>query len=370
MCRRAIGHRGGGNRSLIFPSVSTFQAREHTPLSLTASPSMSDPNDYTVGWICAIEPEYLAAQLCLDETHPNLHCHRSPSDTNTYTLGTVSNHNVVIACLPDGCYGTSSAANVATNMLRSFPSVRIGLMVGVGGGAPTAQRDIRLGDIVVSSPGDGKGGVFQYDFGKRIQEQDFLATGFLNRPPTSLLTAVMSLKVEYRRRPGSLEAAINRILENEDEDLQAEIGRPHASTDVLYQSNSVHPINSTSPCSETCDTDPANVVSRPERTKRPCSPAVHYGLIASGNELIKDALQRDELAKMDVLCFEMEAAGLMNDFPCLVVRGICDYTDSHKNKVWQGYASLAAAAYTKSLLSQISPSGVKTEKKIVDVLSG
>lgn len=170
---------------------------------------MSDPEDYTVGWICAIEPEYLAAQLCLDEQHPDLTYHPSPNDTNTYVLGKIRDHNVVIACLPDGSYGTSSAANVATNMLRSFPNVRIGLMVGIGGGAPTPDRDIRLGDIVVSSPGDGKGGVFQYDFGKKIQEQDFQETGFLNRPPTTLLTAVARLKVEYRRRPGSLETAID-----------------------------------------------------------------------------------------------------------------------------------------------------------------
>lgn len=326
---------------------------------------MSNVNDYTVGWVCAIEPEYLAAHLCLDETHPNLDCHPSVADTNTYTLGKISGHNVVIACLPDGSYGTSPAANVANNMLRSFPNVRVGLMVGIGGGAPTA-RDIRLGDIVVSSPGDGKGGVIEYSFGKKIQEQDFQATGFLNRPPTALLTAVMSLKVEYKRRPGSLEAAIDRILGNEEQELQEEFCRPDASTDILYRNNFVHPADNKSLCSEVCGTDTRNVVSRMKRTKRPRSPVVHYGLIASGSQLVKDALYRDELSeKLDVLCFEMEAAGLMNDFPCLVIRGICDYSDSHKNNNWQGYASLAAAAYTKDLLSRISPSRIEAEKKIL-----
>lgn len=135
---------------------------------------MSNQNDnYTVGWICAIEPEYLAAELCLDETHPRMTCRLSPNDTNIYVLGKIGDHNVVIACLPNGSYGTISAANVATNMLRSFPNVRIGLMVGLGGGAPTPDSDIRLGDIVVSSPGDGQGGVFQHDFGRTIQDQDF-----------------------------------------------------------------------------------------------------------------------------------------------------------------------------------------------------
>ena len=40
----------------------------------------------------------------------------------------------------------------------------------------------------------------------------------------------------------------------------------------------------------------------------------------------------------DVLCVEVKAAGLMNSFPCLIIWGICDYADSHKNKKWQAYA--------------------------------
>jgi nucleoside phosphorylase len=86
---------------------------------------------------------------------------------------------------------------------------------------------------------------------------------------------------------------------------------------------------------------------------------------------MRDASIRDRLAAdKDVLCFEMEAAGLMNHFPCLVIRGICDYSDSHKNKEWQGYASMVAAAYAKALLSRIPPNTVQREKKISDVLSG
>ncbi|KAF5268142.1 hypothetical protein FOXYS1_962, partial [Fusarium oxysporum] len=96
----------------------------------------------------------------------------------------------------------------------------------------------------------------------------------------------------------------------------------------------------------------------------------HYGLVASANQLMKDALARDKLAaSMDVLCFEMEAAGLMNHFPCLVIRGICDYSDSHKNKEWQGYAAMMAAAYAKDLLRQIPPSKVEAEKPISEILN-
>jgi nucleoside phosphorylase len=82
-----------------------------------------------------------------------------------------------------------------------------------------------------------------------------------------------------------------------------------------------------------------------------CRPSLHYGNIASGNEVIKDGCTRDQIAQQeDVICFEMEAAGLMGSFPCVVIRGICDYADSHQNKQWQPYAAATAAAYARELL--------------------
>jgi nucleoside phosphorylase len=97
---------------------------------------MSNPKDYTVGWICAISTEYVAAQEFLDEEHERPE-YVSPHDNNHYALGKLGKHNVVIAVLPDGEYGISSAAGVARDILHSFPNVRIGLMVGIGGGAPS-----------------------------------------------------------------------------------------------------------------------------------------------------------------------------------------------------------------------------------------
>jgi nucleoside phosphorylase len=330
---------------------------------------MPHPNDYTVGWICALSTEYLAAQLVLDEGHgPPEYVSRH--DNNDYTLGRVGRHNVVIAVLPDGKYGTSSAAGVARDMLHSFPNVRIGLMVGIGGGAPTSVNDVRLGDIVISAPRNGEGGVLQYDFGKTIQDQAFQHTAFLNQPPTVLLTAVSGLKTQYRMKPRQLEEAINLIILEQEEDLREELSRPRASSDILYRSNFVHPPDKKYGCVKACGVDPSNLRHRGERT-RPQSPVVHYGLIASANQLMKDALVRDKLAaEKDVLCFEMEAAGLMDHFPCLVIRGICDYSDSHKNKEWQGYAAMAAAAYAKDLLCRIPQSKIEAQDKIVDIVSG
>ncbi|KAK2471343.1 hypothetical protein H9L39_17574 [Fusarium oxysporum f. sp. albedinis] len=172
---------------------------------------MSNPNDYTVGWICAITTEYVAAQEFLDEEHEGPQ-YVSPNDTNHYTLGKIGKHNVVIAVLPDNEYGKSSATSVARDMLHSFPNVRIGLVVGIAGGAP-GKHDIRLGDIVVSSASNGKGGVFGYDFGKAIQGRDFQETGLLNQPLTLLRTTVSGLKARYERKGHQLAETTNMILE-------------------------------------------------------------------------------------------------------------------------------------------------------------
>ncbi|KAF2465937.1 purine and uridine phosphorylase [Lindgomyces ingoldianus] len=329
---------------------------------------MSDPKDYTVGWICAIVTEYVAAQAFLDERHDGPK-YVLPHDNNDYTLGNIGKHNVVIAVLPEGEYGISSATSVARDMLHTFPNVRIGLMVGIGGGAPSSKHDIRLGDIVVSTPRDGKGGVFQYDFGKAIQDQSFQPTGFLNQPPTVLRTAVTGLKAQYESEGHRFEEAINSILEKKLR-LREKYQRPAPSSDRLYQTGVVHPLNDERNCAVACGDHPLNLEPRGERTEVEDNPAIHYGLIASANQLMKDALLRDKFAKeYDILCFEMEAAGLMNQFPCLVIRGICDYSDTHKNKEWQGYAAMAAAAYAKDLLCRILPNKVEAESRISAIFS-
>jgi hypothetical protein len=81
---------------------------------------------------------------------------------------------------------------------------------------------------------------------------------------------------------------------------------------------------------------------------------------------MKDGVSRDRLSAElgGVLCFEMEAAGLMNEFSCLVIRGICDYADSHKNKTWQPYAAATAASCAKELLLLIAAAQVRIPRML------
>ncbi|GFG03333.1 hypothetical protein IFM5058_01376 [Aspergillus udagawae] len=304
-------------------------------------------DDYTVAWICALPLEKTAAVLMLDTQHPPLP--KAPSDENSYTFGDIQGHNVVIVCLPLGMYGTNSAAVCVTQMKTTFPSIRCALVVGIGGGAPSSEHDIRLGDVVVSKPTADHGGVIQYDYGKALVGGRFQRTGTLNKPPTVLLNAIAELDSRYQRGEGRINTFLSAALASSSVGTEFFV-RPQDQEDLLFRSGYCHADESKS-CNA-CDR--AQLLGRPSR--RVAHPFVHYGTVASGNQVMKDGNKRQQLSETDqILCFEMEAAGVMDQIPSLVIRGVCDYADSHKNKKWQSYAAGVAAAYGKELLSVVEP---------------
>ena len=199
--------------------------------------------------------------------------------------------------------------------------------------------------------GDLHGGVVQYDFGKAIQDREFLPTRYLTPPPEILRGALARLDTKHRRDSHQIQKTISDML-LEKPRFHKTYSRP--SKDDLYKASYVH--IETCDCRGTSNTrNPVNLESRKERPPDCDDPVIHYGLIASANTLMKDAHARDVLArKHEVLCFETEAAGLMDQFPCLVIRGIYDYADTHDNDDWQGYAAATAGAYAKELLSVMS----------------
>ncbi|KAF5557177.1 ankyrin protein [Fusarium phyllophilum] len=331
----------------------------------------SDPNSYTVGWVCALSTEFTAAQEQFDEEYEPHEApeHREANDFNVCSFGKIKGHMVVVAVLPNGQYGTASAAAVAKDMIRSFRNIRFGLMVGIGGGAPTKQHDIRLGDVVVSSPTAGQSGIFQHDFGKATKE-GFQHTASHNKPPPLLLAAVAGLKTQYERKGLQIHDKVNTIISS-NKRLKAKYGRPE-DPDSLFAASVNH---KSDPCHEFCVSTPTDLIPRTTRQEPLEDVEVHYGTMASGNTLLNDTAKRDELAsKSNVLCFEMEAAGLMDGFRCLIIRGICDYCDSHKSDKWQGYAAMTAAVYAKQILGRIRPEAVAREEtmvsKIDEVISG
>ncbi|KAI4751095.1 Pfs, NACHT and ankyrin domain protein [Aureobasidium sp. EXF-3400] len=335
---------------------------------------------YTVGWIAALAKELTAALAMLDERHGRPDDFEKPSsDKNSYHWGRIGDHNIVIASLAAGVYGTTSAATTAIHMLSSFPNIKVGLMVGIGAGIarPKQKRDIRLGDIVVSLPQGQSGGVLQYDLGRsRVSvgqghtAHTFERVGFLNSPPEAVLKALTSLRARARLEGSKVSAFLEDMLERYPQMAENEPGEPGyvyqgQDNDRLFEASSIH--TSDVGCD---DCDSTKIITRAAR-RDPGVPRVHYGVIASGNKLVKDAAERDLILKEsgeDCICLEMEAAGLMNSFPCLIVRGICDYADSHKNDDWQEYAAATAAAYVKEYLGFVDNQDLTHTKRAIEVL--
>ncbi|KAI9368579.1 nucleoside phosphorylase domain-containing protein [Aspergillus egyptiacus] len=268
-----------------------------------------DLSAYTVGWICALNFEYFAALRMLDEEHNSNGLNLATGDGNNYTLGRIGEHNVVINCPPAGTYGQIRAIEAVTGMRSTFPWIRFVLLVGIGGGVPSKQ-DIRLGDVVVGTR------VIPIDSGKRT-DFGFQVTGQHASPPKVLLTAVTKLQanLESKCLSQSIEAAAASIRNRWFSFSRPEQDRLH--------SNEAKPFRGR-----------LSSISRRDYREGDLS-----------------AVERDNLAAQEnLICFEMEAAGVMHEHPCLPIRGISDYADGNKDDTWQPYAALAAAVYARELL--------------------
>lgn len=242
--------------------------------------------------------------------------------------------------IASGRPGTTTAATVANDMRRTFPWLRIGLMVGIAGGVWHPDTDVRLGDIIVGVHPKGEAGVVQYDYGRQIQDAAFFKTGSMNKAPAILLNAVAAVQADHL----GLEAPEMDYVSCLERNKARKFSKRPAQ-DRLYNATYVHRNASCDDCDKQQLREYATI------------PRVHYGPIASGNRLVRDAVFAEEDSKRyDNLCFE-EAAGL-DSFPSLTIRGISDYCDTHKNDDWHQYAAVAAAAYAKELLSVVPPTAV------------
>ncbi|TKA82133.1 hypothetical protein B0A49_00190 [Cryomyces minteri] len=327
------------------------------------------PNDaYTVGWISALPIEMAAAKGMLDEEHGDPQTPPQQADDNNYLLGRVGKHNVVVACLPKDEIGSSSAAVVARDMLFTFPNIRVGLLVGIGAGIPNYdgddEKDVRLGDVVISSD-KRNGGVVVYDFGKRLGDGCFEAVYALDRPPRSLRTALARLEMEHEMRENRIPQYLGAMLEKYPRLKNQGFLCPGQPKDLLFHADYQHQGGKS--C-ETCDRE--KVTRREPEVRLDTNPVIHYGIVATGSSVVKHAPTREETRQRHkAICLEMEAAGLMNNFPCLVIRGISDYADSHKNDQWQPYAAATAAACAKELLEYIQPRDVDETRTARDALN-
>ncbi|PLN80759.1 purine and uridine phosphorylase [Aspergillus taichungensis] len=309
------------------------------PSTLKAPPPQTD---FKVGWICILKEEYRAAARILDEQYDTTGLVRSYGDRNHYILGRVGAHNVMINLPPAEMYGQLHAHMIAHGMRSTFSRMRFALLVGIAGGVPSPERDIRLGDVVLGTR------AVPYRFGKET-DHGFQRTGLVQTPPIKLLEAITLLEKRIRSEDVNLSEAIESIRTKYPKGGAAFL-RP--AKDRLYKGEFLHK-ESECDCLRLEPEQGADLHLRDDRKGDLVQ--VFQGGIGTDNWVIKNAKIRDDIAKREnILCYDMEASAVMDVLPCLPVRGISDYADGHKNDHWRLYASLAAAACARELLLSLS----------------
>jgi nucleoside phosphorylase len=333
-------------------------------------------DDFEIAIICALklERDAVEALMEVDFKEQGRAYGKASQDRNVYTTGVLDGRAVVLAYPRD--MGTLNAATVASDMRYSFRNIKIALVVGVCGGAPqTSDRtDIYLGDAIISTA------VIQYDFGRQYPDgfrRKNEVESTLGRASTEIANFLAYL--EGSRVTKRLMAKINSY----NQDATRKSAYPGAEHDYLFPSEYRHKHRDPQVCEACgnckewydpvceraekascdelrCDRSACRVKSKPLHTPEQVLqtpevlPAqIHFGRVASGNGVIKSGFHRDKLIASElVIGFEMEGAGTWDQLPTVIVKSVCDYADSHKNKGWQGYAAATAASCAKAILEE------------------
>ncbi|RYC93765.1 hypothetical protein BFJ63_vAg3403 [Fusarium oxysporum f. sp. narcissi] len=325
----------------------------HTSSAKSYPSRPSDRRGFEIAIICALTLEADAIEALFDhhweDDGPPFD--KEPGDPNAYSTGVIGRFNVVLAHMPG--MGKVHAATVASNCGKSFPSIKLALVVGICGVVPCgpAKDEIILGDVVISN------GVIQYDFGRQLPERFARKDTLLEvpgRPNTEIRGALAKLEgLRHRRQLNAKIEGYLAVLQS-DPELHAEY--PGATKDRLFKASYRHTDDQRSCEQLGCN---GELVSRSRLSTAdvPTKPAIHFGLMASGDAVMKSGEDRDRIATAEgIIAFEMEGAGVWDSFPCIIIKGGCDYADSHKSKVWQRYAAATAAACAKAFLGFWIPS--------------
>lgn len=348
----------------------------------TIRPRPASRDDFEIAIVCALPLEYDAVCMLIDKfwDEEGDQYGKATRDPNIYTTGRIGNHDIVLVLLPD--MGKVGAASAAASLRLSFPEVKLLLLTGICGGVPNpgTVKELVLGDVVLSTS------VFQYDFGRRHGDKFVpknTSRDSLGRPSKDIRSLLKLCDTIRGRRQLAKQAAF--YLEHIQNNASAEHSIeqylcPGAANDKLFEATYVHKHHGETHClckspHETCENsrkfschklqcDEKFLVERRRikqklhleqqgRSKEAQAPAIFLGSIGSGDTVMRSSEDRDRIAEeYDLIAFEMEGAGAWDELPCIVVKGICDYADSHKNKMWQNFAAATAASVMKALLEK------------------
>ncbi|KAI0537082.1 purine and uridine phosphorylase [Xylaria digitata] len=357
------------------------QGRETESL-VSNSSRPSSRQDFQIALICALPLEYDAVTLQFDEfwDEDGEQYGRAPGDTNTYTTGRIGNYNIVLALLPN--MGKAAAAGSAASFRSSYSRLQLAFLVGICGGVPgTGANEALLGDVVISKT------VLQLGFGRQFPNgfvtKDTIDDN-LGRSNKDIRGLIASFETHFgRRRLKKKAGEYLKELQNAAarERYQYSYQYLGVTEDKLFVATYQHKHRAPQSCA-TCEGEgnryceeaaqascvelncgEGQIVYRDRlEVKRSLSPDemqcpdIFIGRMASGDTVMKSGEHRDQLAKQhNVIAFEMEGAGAWDEVPCIIIKGICDYADSHKNKKWQPFAAATAASVMKAVLGRYAP---------------
>ncbi|EHK16224.1 uncharacterized protein TRIVIDRAFT_40000, partial [Trichoderma virens Gv29-8] len=329
--------------------------------------------DFQIAIICSLPLEYDVVSLLFDQFWDEDGLYgRARGDVNTYTTGRMGKHDVVLVLLPN--MGTVAAAGAAASFRSSYPSLQLAFLVGICGGVPfDGENELHLGDVVISKS------AVQYDLGSQYHKSFVIkdtVDDSLGRPNKNIRSLVKSFETDHVRDQLQQKACL--FLK----DLQKAAAKkrrrhnyqyPGITNDKLFIATYRHNHRGKQPCN-VCDNqtdsfcdraarvscaelgcDESQLVSRMDLEMRDPTgqPEIFVGRIASGNMVMKSGEHRDKIAKeQNVIALEMEGAGVWDEIPCIIVKGVCDYADSHRNDLWQRYAAATAASVMKAVLGR------------------
>ena len=337
--------------------------------------------DYEIAIICAKKIESDAVEALFDkdwEEHQQYP--RTANDVNEYSMGQIGEHNVVLAFMPG--LGKKEATSTATHLRISFPKIQICLVVGICAAVPPdpkSSKEVILGDVMVSTV------VVQYDLGRQLPNafltKDTLESS-LGRPTQMIRAFLEKIKSAKGERNLTTKTIVNLKSLLQQPGFEA-WQYPGVENDVLYKNAYRHKHQDPSKCTVCskchskddkvceialkstcvqlgCDTN-TDVLIRRTRLEEHSGrtnpePVIHFGRVASGDSVMKSSYHRDDLAsELDVIALEMEGAGVWDAFPTVVIKGVSDYADSHKDDRWQSYAAAVAASCMKAFVYQWRP---------------
>ncbi|KAM0449220.1 hypothetical protein ACHAO4_007884 [Trichoderma viride] len=336
---------------------------------MTSLQAPANRKNFHVAIICALPREADAVTLLFDQFWDENQDQygRADGDTNTYITGCIGGQNVVLAVLPT--IGTNSAAAATASLRSSYTSLRLAILVGICGGVPRIERfDVYLGDVVVSKT------IIQYDYGRQyagrfaIKDTVEDSLGKANKDIRSLLTVFETEIMRERLRNETLKHLQHLQEEAIKKRRRADYRYPGASKDNLYSPKYVH--QHRIPCDLCAANKFCESASKASCEEAGCGsteivvrdrvvengsfrPEIYIGRVGSGNTVMKSGSDRDQIAaKHGIIAFETEGAGAWDEVPCIVIKGISDYADSHRNKDWQDFAAATAASVAKAILGR------------------